>query len=97
MVSAASLAIVSSSANSGRLARPARRASISEARDEAEPVEALLFLEGFVVGGLLFCEVGVALFELGEEKGAFVSQSSVFVAQSGIFLAQGLGPSLCGG
>jgi hypothetical protein len=49
------------------------------------------------VSGLLFGEVGVSLFESGEEKGVFVSQSSVFVAQSGIFLAQGLGPSLCGG
>ena len=84
MVSAASLAILSSSANSGRSARPVRRASIREARDDAETVQALLFLEGFVVSGLLFCEVGIALFESGEENG-------VFVSQSGVFLAQGLG------
>ena len=42
------------------------------------------------MSGLLFCEVGVALFESGEENG-------VFVSQNGVFLAQGLGLSLCGG
>ena len=49
------------------------------------------------MSGLLFCEVGVALFELGEENGVFVSQSGVFVLQNGVFLAQGLGLSLYGG
>ena len=49
------------------------------------------------MSGLLFCEVGVALFESGEENGVFVAQSGVFVAQSGVFLAQGLGLSLYGG
>ena len=49
------------------------------------------------MSGLLFCEVGVALFELGEENGVFVSQSGIFLAQSGVLLAQGLGLSLYGG
>ena len=49
------------------------------------------------MSGLLFCEVGVALFESGEENGVFVSQSGVFVLQNGVFLAQGLGLSLYGG
>ena len=49
------------------------------------------------MSGLLFCEVGVALFELGEENGVFVSQSGVFVLLNGVLLAQGLGPSLYGG
>ena len=53
-------------------------------------MQALLFLEGLVVSGLLFCEVGVALFESSEENG-------VLISQSGVLLAQGLGPSLCGG
>ena len=66
-------------------------------REDAEPLQALLFLEGLVVSGLLFGEVGVALFESGEENGVFVAQSGVFVLQNGVFLAQGLGLSLCGG
>ena len=49
------------------------------------------------MSGLLFGEVGVALFELGEENGVFLAQSGVFVLQNGVFLAQGLGPSLYGG
>ena len=36
------------------------------------------------MSGLLFCEVGVALFESGEENGVFVSQSGVFVLQNGV-------------
>jgi len=58
-------------------------------RDDAEPMQALPFPEGFVVSGLLFCEVGVAVFESGEENG-------VFVSENGVFLAQGLGLSLRG-
>ena len=49
------------------------------------------------MSGLLFCEVGVALFESGEENGVFLAQNGVFVLQNGVFLAQGLGLSLCGG
>ena len=49
------------------------------------------------MSGLLFCEVGVALFESGEENGVFVAQSGVFVLQNGVFLAPGLGFSLYGG
>ena len=48
------------------------------------------------MSGLLFCEVGVALFESGEENGVFVAQSGVFVLQNGVFLAPGLGLSLTG-
>ena len=43
-------------------------------RDYAETLQALLFLEGLVVSGLLFCEVGVALFESGEENGVFLAR-----------------------
>jgi hypothetical protein len=50
-------------------------------------LQALLFLEGLVVSGLLFGEIWVALFESGEENG-------VFVLQNGVFLAPGLGFSL---
>jgi hypothetical protein len=46
-------------------------------------LQALLFPEGLVVSGLLFREIGVALFESGEENG--------------VFLAQRLGFSLYGG
>jgi hypothetical protein len=60
-------------------------------------MQALLFLEGLVASGLLGCEVGVALFESGEENGVFVSQNGVFVSENGVFLAKGLGLSLCGG
>ena len=49
------------------------------------------------MSGLLFCEVGVALFESGEENGVFLAQSGVFVLQNGVFLAPGLGFSLYGG
>ena len=36
--------------------------------------KALPFPEGFVMRGLLFCEVGVALFESGEENGVFLAE-----------------------
>ena len=64
-------------------------------RDDAEALQALLFLEGLVVSGLLFGEVGVALFELGEENGVFLAQNGVFVLQNGVFLAPGLGLRAC--
>ena len=40
------------------------------------------------MSGLLFCEVGVALFKSGEENGVFLAQSGVFVLQNGVFLAR---------
>jgi hypothetical protein len=48
--------------------------------EDAEALQALFFLEGLVVSGLLLCEVGIALFESGEENGDFVSLSRVFVS-----------------
>ena len=66
-------------------------------REDAEALQALLFLEGLVVSGLLFGEIGVALFESGEENGVFLAQNGVFVLQNGVFLAPGLGLSLYGG
>jgi hypothetical protein len=59
-------------------------------REDAEALQALLFLEGLVVSGLFFSEIGAALFESGEENG-------VFLAQSRVLLAQGRGLSLYGG
>ena len=46
------------------------------------------------MSGLLFGEIGIALFESREESGVFVSQSGDFVLQNGVFLAPGLGFSL---
>ena len=65
--------------------------------DDAEQVEALLFLEGLVVSGLLLGEVGVALFDRARRTAFSFAQSGVFILESSIFLAQGLGLSLCGG
>ena len=64
-------------------------------REDAEALQALLFLEGLVVCGPLVCEVGIALFELGDENGVFSAER--FSSQNDIFLAQGLGLSLRGG
>jgi hypothetical protein len=65
--------------------------------DDAEALQALLFPEGLVVSGLLFREIGVALFKSGEENGVFLAQNGVFVLQNGVLLAQRLGFSLYGG
>ena len=51
-------------------------------REDAEPLQALLFLEGLVVSGLLFGEVGVALLVVGRGERRFrlavCSQNGVF-------------------
>ena len=46
--------------------------------DDAEPLQALLFLEGLVMSGLLGREVGVALLESREEHGVFFTQAGFF-------------------
>ena len=92
MVSAASLARSEQFGEFRSVGAAGEEGVDKRGRDDAETMQALLFLEGLVVSGLLFCEVGVALFELGEENGVFVSQNGVFLA-----LPQGLGLSLCGG
>ena len=97
MVSAASLAIVEQFGEFRPVGAAGEEGVDKRGREDAEALQALLFLEGLVVSGLLFCEVGVALFESGEENGVFVAQNGVFVSQNGVFLAQGLGLSLCGG
>ena len=100
MVSAASLARVEQFGEFRPVGAAGEEGVDQRRRDDAETVQALPFLEGLVVSGLLFCEVGVALLESGEENGVFVAQSGDFVSKSRVlglegstFLAVGLGSS----
>src|ERR1700733_11447864 len=85
----AALVRFSSSVNSGGAAG---EEGVDQRRgDDAESMQALLFLERLVVSGLLGRQVGVALLESGEEDGVFFTEAGVFGLKSGVFLAPRLG------